>query len=221
MLRTIIFGLIWLIFVAYAFLLAPENDPNTLPLIIDLSTGNWDGINPLVVALFNLMGVLPAIYACFLFIDGKGQKIKAAPFAVASFGVGAFALLPYLALRQPNPTWQGDKNLLLKIVDARLTGIILIITAIALLSFGLSQGNWADFMAQWQTSKFIHVMSLDFCLLILLMPSLLKDDLKRRNIDRAWVFWLVTLVPLFGTLIYLSLRPPLPENSYQLQEIGN
>ena len=218
MLGKIVFGLIWLIFVSYAFLFAPATQPNTFDLIVNLSTGNWDNINPLVIALFNLMGVLPGIYACFLFIDGDGQKIKAAPFATASLGVGAFALLPYLALRQPNPTWQGDKNLFIKIVDARLTGIILIIAAIVLLSFGLIYGNWADFIYQWQTSKFIHVMSLDFCLLVLLLPSLVKDDLSRRNINNNWLFWLITLVPLFGTLIYLCLRPPLPENSYKLQE---
>ncbi|GAB4229676.1 MAG: hypothetical protein Kow0049_11240 [Stanieria sp.] len=216
--RKIVFGLIWLTFVSYAFLFAPATQPNTFDLIVNLSTGNWDNINPLVIALFNLMGVLPGIYACFLFIDGDGQKIKAAPFAIASFGVGAFALLPYLALRQPNPTWQGDKNFFIKIVDARLTGIILIIAAIVLLSFGLIYGNWADFIYQWQTSKFIHVMSLDFCLLVLLLPTLVNDDFSRRNINNNWLFWAIALVPLFGTLIYLCLRPPLPENIYKLQE---
>lgn len=218
MLRTIIFGLIWLTFVSYAFLFAPATQPNTFDLIVNLSTGKWDNINPLVIALFNLMGVLPGIYACFLFIDGNGQKIKAAPFAIGSFGVGAFALLPYLALRQPNPTWQGDKNLFIKIVDARLTGIILIIAAIVLLGFGLIYGNWADFIYQWQTSRFIHVMSLDFCLLVLLLPTLVKDDLSRRNLNHDWLFWAIALVPLLGTLIYLCLRPPLPENTYKLQE---
>jgi hypothetical protein len=157
------------------------------------------------------MGVLPMIYACFLFIDGKGQKIWAWPFAMGSFGVGAFALLPYLALRQPNPDWQGEKNLLLKILDFPVTGIVLTVGTIILLGFGLLYGNWADFIQQWQTSRFIHVMSLDFCILCLFFPVLIKDDLARRGIKQNWVFWAISLVPLFGTLVYLCLRPPLPE----------
>jgi hypothetical protein len=34
----------------------------------------WSNINPLIIALFNLMGILPLIYACILLVDGSGQK---------------------------------------------------------------------------------------------------------------------------------------------------
>ncbi len=211
MLRSISIWLVWFSFISYAFFLAPPNQPDTFDLILNLSTGNWQDINLLIISLFNLMGILPMIYACFLFIDGKGQKIWAWPFAITSFVVGAFALLPYLALRQPNPDWQGEKNLLLKILDFPVTGIVLSAGTIILLGFGLLYGNWADFIQQWQTSRFIHVMSLDFCILCLFFPVLIKDDLARRGIKQNWVFWAISLVPLFGTLVYLCLRPPLPE----------
>lgn len=91
------------------FRIRAPDQPNTLELITNLSTGKWAGINPLIVSLFNLMGVFPLIYSCLLFIDGRGQKIPAWIFATISMGVGAFALLPYLALRQPNPTFPGQK----------------------------------------------------------------------------------------------------------------
>ncbi len=211
MAKKLIFGLLWIGFVSYAFLLAPPDRPDTFELIKNLSIGNWQGINPLVISLFNLMGVLPAIYACVLLGDGRGQKIKSSPFVFGSFAVGAFALLPYLALRHSNPDFTGEKDLLLKIFDSRLTGIILTIAAVILLFFGLSQGNWTDFIQQWQTSRFIHVMSLDFCLLCLLFPTILSDDLARRNVKNSAVFWIVSLIPLFGALAYLCLRPPLPE----------
>ena len=213
MFRKISFGLLWTAFIVYALLLAPPNQPDTLDLIINLSTGNWDKINPLIIALFNLMGILPIIYACFLLIDGKGQSISAWPFAIAAFGFGAFAILPYLALRQPNPSWSGEKNILLKILDSRWLGIILTISTLILLGFGFLRGDWHSFIQQWQTSKFIHVMSLDFCLLCLLLSTLLKDDLARRNITSDWIFWLITLIPLFGSLIYLCVRPSLKTNS--------
>jgi len=202
-----VFWLVWLGFVTYAFVFAPPDRPETFELIKNLSTGQWQGINPIIVSLFNIMGVWPIIYSCLAFIDGRGQKIPAWPFATASFAVGAFALLPYLALRQPQP-FTGKKNIFLKILDSRLTGFALAIGTIILVSYGL-RGDWGDFVQQWQTSRFIHVMSLDFCLLSLLFPALLGDDMTRRGWKNPQIFWLTALVPLFGPLIYLCVRPPL------------
>lgn len=210
MTRKIGFGLLWLGFIVYAFFLAPPDRPDTFELIKNLSIVQWQGINPLVIALFNIMGIWPVIYSAVVLFDGRGQKIRAWPFAIASFAVGAFALLPYLALRQPNPQFQGQKNAVLKLLDSRVTGVALTIATVILVAYGL-QGNWADFAQQWQTSRFIHVMSLDFALLCLLFPALLGDDMARRGWKNASLFWLITLIPLFGPLIYLCVRPPLPE----------
>jgi hypothetical protein len=208
MLRKIVFGSLWLGFLTYGFLFAPPDQPDTWELIKQLSLGQWQDINPLVIALFNLMGIWPVIYSAVLFIDGRGQKIPAWPFATASFGVGAFALLPYLALRQPNPEFSGEKNLVIKLLDSRVTGVLITIAAVILFGYGL-QGDWGNFVQQWQTSRFIHVMSLDFCLLSLLFPALLADDMARRGIKNQQLLWLITLIPLFGPCIYLSVRPPL------------
>ena len=212
MARKLAFWLLWVGFASYAFVLAPPERPDTFELIKNLSIGKWEGTNPLIVALFNIMGVWPIIYSCLLFSDGKGQKIPAWPFATGSFGVGAFALLPYLALREPNREFTGKKNLFLKILDSRWTGAVLTLGAIALVAYGV-RGNWEDFAQQWQTSRFIHVMSLDFSLLCLLFPALLGDDMGRRGLNSSAVFWAVALVPLFGPLAYLCFRPPLPETS--------
>ncbi len=209
MLTKIGFGLLWLGFVAYAFIFAPPDQPDTIALITNLSTGNWENINPLIISLFNLMGIWPMVYTCMILIDGRGQKIPAWPFALGSWALGAFALLPYFALRQPNPRFSGEKNMLIKILDARLTGVVLTLATILLCVSGLINGNWPDFIQQWQTSRFIHVMSLDFCVLSLIFPALLKDDLARRGIDNPVIFWLVALIPLFGPVVYLACRPPL------------
>ncbi|HEY9858920.1 MAG TPA: hypothetical protein V6D16_05400 [Candidatus Obscuribacterales bacterium] len=202
------FWLLWGGTIAYAFLLAPPNQPDTLTLIQKLSTGDWEGINPLIIALFNIMGVWPMIYSCLLLIDGRMQKIPAWPFVVGSFGVGAFALLPYLALRQPNSGFTGPKTAAIKLLDSRWTGIVLALGTIALVSYGAIAGDWSDFAAQWQTNRFIHVMSLDFCLLCLLFPTVLGDDMARRGLGNSRIFWAASL-PLLGPAIYLALRPPL------------
>lgn len=211
MLRKIGFWSLWVGFIAYAFLLAPPDQPDTLELIKNLSTGQWEGINPLIISLFNIMGVWPLIYSCLLFIDARTQKIPAWPFATASFGVGAFALLPYLALREPSTEIPGKNNTFLKLLDSRLTGIVLTISAIILVAYGLGNGDWGNFVLQWQTSRFIHVMSLDFCLLCLLFPALLGDDMERRGLKNRQLFWLVALLPLLGPLMYLCIRPPLTD----------
>ncbi|MGL4617684.1 MAG: DUF2834 domain-containing protein, partial [Chroococcidiopsis sp.] len=80
-------------------------------------------------------------------------------------------------------------------------------------AYGLGKGDWTDFFQQWQTSRFIHVMSLDFCLLCVLFPALLGDDMARRGMNNSVIFWLTALIPLFGSLVYLCVRPPLPEDS--------
>jgi hypothetical protein len=148
MLTKIILGLLWLGFGLYAFLLAPPDQPDTVNLIIDLSTGKWQDINPLIIALFNLMGVWPIIYTSLLIIDGRDQKIIAWPFAFASFAVGAFAILPYLTLRQPNSNFTGKKNLVIKLLDSPWLGVIALITAAILIAYGLINGNWSDFWHQ-------------------------------------------------------------------------
>jgi hypothetical protein len=202
-----IFWLVWALFSGYAFFLAPPDSPSTLQLIIDLSTGKWTGINPAIIALFNLMGVWPAIYAAVMLFDGLPQKFKPGWFCAASFGVGAFAILPYLALRQPNSTTNPAASRMLKILDSRWFALLLTAGAGTLLFYGLSQGDWIDFVQQWQTKRFIHVMSLDFLMLSALFPVLAQDDVARRG-GADWL-WVLCFVPLVGALAYLCLRPAL------------
>ena len=220
MARRIAFWLLWIGFIAYAFFLAPPDSPDTFKLIKNLSTGNWQGINPLIITLFNIMGILSMIYSCFIFIDGRNQKIPAWLFASASFAVGAFALLPYLALRSPNKKFIGEKNIFIQLCDSRITGIALTLAAAILVAYGFSKGEWSNFLQQWENSRFIHVMSLDFCVLCLSITALLGDDMARRGIKQSWIFWLIVLVPLFGPLIYLCWRSPLLRTNAEAVEMS-
>jgi hypothetical protein len=209
MVRRLGFAGLWLLFLGYATFLAPGDGPETLDLIVRLSTGQVAGINPAVVALFNLMGVLPLAYSCLLYADGRGQKIWAWPFAAGAFAVGAFALIPYLGLRQDNAGWIGPKSRTIRFWDSRYTAIAILVAAVGLVLYGLLAGDWADFGRQWESSKFIHVMSLDFCLLSLLGSELVPDDMARRGMMDARLLAVVQWVPLFGLLAYLVVRPRL------------
>ncbi|MFN7657383.1 MAG: DUF2834 domain-containing protein, partial [Dolichospermum sp.] len=157
--------------------------------------------------LYKILGVCPFIDSAVVFFDGRVQKILAWPCAIGSFALGAFALLPYLALREPNQKFIGEKNSFLKILDSQILGILLTLVATVLFIFSL-QGNWSNFVEQWQNNRFIHVMSLDFIMLSLLFPTLLGDDMMRRGWENNQLFWLFAM-PLFGALIYLCVRPPI------------
>ncbi|MEL6553065.1 MAG: DUF2834 domain-containing protein [Cyanobacteria bacterium J06621_11] len=229
MIQKISFTLLWLGFSLYAFTLAPPAQPDTFEVITKLSTGQWDEINPLIVALFNLMGIWPIIYACLALIDGIGQKIPAWPFVTLSFGIGAFALLPYLALREPNVepnnaatdlSKDQSRSKLLTLVDSPWTGRAIALASITLLIYGLANGNWADFAQQWQTSQFIHVMSLDFCMLCAVVSPLVKSDMAKRGIDNPALFWAAALIPLLGVVFYLSVRSPLQTEANNLSSMG-
>ena len=216
--RAIALGLAWISFSIYAFVFAPPNQPDTFELIMAMSSGDWEGINPLILALFNVMGILPLMYGAFLFTDGRGQKLPAWAFSIGSFFLGAFALMPYLIFRRDNPSFEGKKNWWLKWQDSRILGALTLIGLVILFFYGFSQGDWADYSARFQSDRFIHVMSLDFCALSLLFPTLLKDDLARRGLaEKSWIFWAIALTPPFGTAIYLTLRPPTIETSDEVE----
>ncbi|MBT9314634.1 DUF2834 domain-containing protein [Leptothoe spongobia TAU-MAC 1115] len=209
--QSLALAVLWLGFVAYAVLLSPPSTANTLDVIRQLSTGQWADLNPIVVVLFNLMGLWPVVYASLALSDGCDQSIPAWPFVVGSFGFGAFALMPYLVLRKSTrafPCRVAD-SALLRGLTHRLLGVGIAIATLLLMIYGLTQSHgsetWQDFVHQFFTSQFIHVMSLDFCMLTLLTPRLLWDDIARRAAAPAWRS--VSLLPLLGPALYLALRP--------------
>jgi uncharacterized membrane protein len=69
--RKVLFGGLWLGFLLYAVFFAPPDAPDTLTLIQHLSAGEWEGLNPLIIALFNLMGIWPLVYCAVLFAEGN------------------------------------------------------------------------------------------------------------------------------------------------------
>ena len=119
--------------------------------------------------------------------------------------------MPYLVLRKPTSDlpYRSADSVLLKVLGHRLVGAGVAIATVSLIVYGLAQGHWPEnwhmFFHQFSTSQFIHVMSLDFCMLTLLTPSLLWDDMARRNLSPGWR--VVSLVPLLGPALYLALRP--------------
>lgn len=190
MLRKIGLWLIWVGFIVYVLWFAP-------PLQVSLP----QLLNPIVISLFSMVGIWLLIYSCLIFADGRMQRIPAWGFLLASIASGTLGLIPYLALREPNEEFSGEKDFWLSLLDARSTGIVLTLSTLVLLIVAIVFGDWNTFIQSFQTDKFIHGMTLAFGLFALLFPypTLLGDDMVRRGLMRqSQFFWFVALVPLFG-----------------------
>jgi len=212
MARKLGLWLIWVGFIGYVLLLAPPLQADTFQPVQMLLSGKIPLINPVILSLFSLVGIWILIYSCLIFADGRMQRLPAWAFILASLGTGVLALIPYLALREPNQQFEGQKDGWLALLDSRSTGIILSFSTFSLLGFAAVFGDWSAFWQEFLTDRFIHGMTLAFCLFGLLFPypTLLADDMARRGLaPDSQLFWLTALIPLFGPLAYLCLRPPL------------
>lgn len=198
---------VWIGFVVYAFGFAPPEGADTFKLIESLI--RLEG-NPALVAVFNLMGLVPLLYWFLLIPDSHGQKLPAWPFGLGMLAVGAFALLPYLILRRPHDDWPDRKTgWAVRVFDSRWLALPVVLGILGLIVWGIGAGDWDAYWEQWRTVRFVHVMTLDFVLLSLLLPFLLADDMRRRGLNSVQQFWAVSLLPLLGTMVYVLVRPSL------------
>ena len=90
---------LWLGLGSVAALVAPKGTADfDAGLVTTLVSAPFSGaVNPIFEALFNSLGVVPAVYAALLLPGAKDQpRIPTVPPLAASFALGFFALGPYL-----------------------------------------------------------------------------------------------------------------------------
>ncbi len=202
------YGLLWAAFAYYAFRLAPADTGHDASFQ-QLMTGHGPARNPVIFAAFNLLGVIPLMYWGLMVPDGRGQRVWAWPFAAGMMALGSFALLPYLAVRRPYKvpsqrpvSWAG------RWFGGRAFGIFTLLALVGLLAYGIGWGEFADYAYWFRVSNLINTFTVDFVLLALLFPALLKDDFARRGVgEDMWLARLAVALPLLGPAVYLALRP--------------
>jgi hypothetical protein len=199
-------AVVWLVLIAVAFRIAPAADEGSAALVAQLLRAELRGLNPVVPALFNAMGLWPMLFACVVLLER--QKVPAWPFVLGSFALGAFALLPYLVLRDPMRPLGTATGRLARLLESRGLAAALLLAAMGLWAWAVALGDFGGFLAQARGSQFLFVMSTDFLACSLLAPTVLRDDLARRN--GAPGLWALGLLPLIGPACYLLLRPPRP-----------
>jgi hypothetical protein len=199
---------LWVAFVVYSFVLSPDDHGDTAARVKALIALQGE---PLSVALFNVLGLVPALYLFLLVPDGHGQRLPSWPFAVMMFALGGFALLPYLILRRPHGVSpEGPLSIPQRVFDSRVFALVLALATIGVLGAGLALGHLDAFVDEWRHVRLIHVSGIDFllCISVLHLP-LVGDDMKRRGLPPGGPLWAVRWIPLFGLLAYLVARPRL------------
>lgn len=166
------------------------------------------------------------IYCALLIPGGKsGNKIPAWPFISASFGLGAFALIPYFALwqePQQTPTLpptkeetEGLGNLMLKGMESPVLAVLLWAGSAYCLYQAATAGvpSWNAYIKLLQESRFVHVTSLDFLMCTGFSSFWMYNDAQLRNWGpRDIAVPILGLLPVIGPATYLVLRPKAPSS---------
>lgn len=195
-------GALWLSLLGVAFVAAPPASPDTNAVIVKMMTGQLEGVNVPLFALFNLMGVFPMAFLALLSADSREQRVPKWPFVVGSFALGAFALLPYLALRQWNLPRRELDSRALRLLGSRGFGVALLLAAVALVGLFVT-GDLGGFAELLHTQQFPFVMSCDFVACCLAAAWLAREEAKVRG--QPALQWL-GLIPALGLPLVLTLR---------------
>jgi len=194
----VIFLITWLLLIGYALFLAPGGE--TDPIMSSVFSGDLGAIDPLVLAVFNSLGLFPMMFLTILLLNDR-QKWPAWPFVLLSFGIGAFALLPYFALgnrktdrRLRTPAW------LVRFLSSRFWLIVFMLfwvgNALTLLQ-GFSLTAYQD---AFFASSLVSVMTVDWFVLWGLSVYTVYHfypHAKRKSL--AWI-------PILGPILVLYLN---------------
>lgn len=190
---------VWLLFINYSLFLAPVEGPDDY--FMQLIT--FQSLDPLLVAVFSLLGVYPLVFAILLLENDK-SSIPAWPFSLGAFFLGAFSLLPYFAFH--NDFEQIKRNRTSKKLYSllRKPSLILILggITIALFLYGTLLGNVGEYAHAFQTSRFVHVMTIDFVVLTFLSILGIYHHSLFKNPRLSRLCWLGS-IPILGALFYL------------------
>ncbi|MCX2980602.1 hypothetical protein EYC98_06900 [Halieaceae bacterium IMCC14734] len=202
---------VWLLGWIHVLGFSPEGGESVADTIVGIMQNDKSVYDPMVFMVFNILGVWPIIMVAMLVQDTQG-KLKAFPFAISSMILGNSALYIYLLLRKEQKPFAGRITPVIRFAESKILALVLLASTIALLVYGLSQGNFTAFMETWHSNIFVNVMTVDFFLFPIAFAFVLTDDMRRRNMSINGWFWLYALLPALGAVIYLTVRKPLPDN---------
>lgn len=212
---------LWLGLGSVAAFVAPKGTADfDAGLVTTLVSAPFSGaVNPIFEALFNSLGVVPAVYAALLLPGAKDQpRIPTVPPLAASFALGFFALGPYLIAREPRtePTARSSLGWATRtIFESKIFAGANAAFAAFLIAYGAANftSDVADgFVAMWrEQSALACVSSCDLAVLSIAMYGAVAEDMRRRGCHDGVKAAAFCAVPVLGPCVYLLTRPSLPE----------
>ena len=218
---------LWGGLLAYALLLSPNQIPQfdmyLLRKFLNLEEPDGVSINAVFTALFYVMGLWPLMYTALLVPAGRNRSVPVMPFAALSYGIGAFGLLPFMALWRPDGTVkagdlppapadvEGFGDVITRGMENRavaygiLAGVMFCVVSAA--TAGATA--WRDYGTLFFMSRFVHVTTVDFMTLTLLAPFWMENDARLRRWEGVgdWRMTGLQCLPVLGPAVYLCLRP--------------
>jgi len=225
LLYTVGMTALWIGLSVYGFMLSPNQTPTRDMIFLKLLVGIREPgedfvVNQVYTALFNIMGIWPAVYASLLVPAGRSEnKLPAWPFIAGSFGFGVFALLPYFAfwrpikdqnLPPPKEELEGWDKLFMKGAETPVLPALLIAGASSMLYLAATAGaaSWVEYGRLLDESRLVHVTTLDFLCLTAFAPFWMLNDAEARGWEqRNTLLPILSVLPAVGPAIYLLLRP--------------
>lgn len=182
------FGFLFVAFLVYALGFSPKgSDPVFGQLIQGIFKGNYGELDPSIISVFWVMGLVPFFLGLYLIPVRHNYKLILWPFWVGAFALGAGALLPYLALRKPkfgelgNRIGQGSR--LEKWLGNKYVKAVCVILIFGLVFFGFLKGSPEAYRQAFQTSRLVNVMSFDFIILMFIVwPYLTWQELAKNKV---------------------------------------
>ena len=197
---------LWLALVGYWLLFSPPAPADFLGEVTALALADTSRVDPIAIAVFNLLGLLPTAFLAILLYDpGRPHSpVGPWPFAIGAYFLGGIILLPYLVLRNTRAPLKTAPGAFVRAIGSRVAGWIMLLIGVGLVGFALVAGSPAAFAAQFAGSQFIAVMTADLIALTTALHLAALTDRRRRGLGPAPAW---QQVPLFGPLLYLATRP--------------
>lgn len=171
-------------------------------LISNLIFFQYTTIEPLLIIVFYLMGIWPAVQATLLYGDGNEKRIPDWPFILLSFFTGAYILSIYILVREGRQA-KKQRNRFTQLFDSTPWGIFLIILTITLFILGILLGNPQEYIEVFQKYLFVRVMTIDFLLFTVITPITIYIHSVNNSIEVSPYVLILGVIPILGALYYI------------------
>ncbi|RNA66076.1 hypothetical protein EBO34_20190 [Alteribacter keqinensis] len=196
------FLFVWILLLSYTIFLAPGHGFGDDPTARALVSGDFSNVDPLVTAVFSMLGLYPVIFLMLL-IPKDRCRWPAWPFALFSFGLGAFSILPYLAFRKDvtrrearGPGW------LRSVLLHPITIVFALFIAVTLYLTAITGGSVTAYGEAFMSSHLVSTMTVDLLVVVWITFWLAKYEWHLRF---SWL----AFIPAVGVLVLLLQRKKL------------